>query len=290
MKAELVSSALPVSTLGEGPHWDARGKKLYWCDIIGRKIHRYDPASGTHDFCAPPAMPGFAVLDEQGQIVAGLRDGIYRIDFSNGSNQCLLRPQYAHPDNRFNDGKCDRRGRLWGGTMNNNDHSLATGALYRLDERGLHEQATNIHISNGLGWSPDNKIMYYTDTVQRVIWQYDYDLDAGTAHSRRTFVEFKDKGRPDGLCVDAQGRVLTAQWPGWGIEIYTPDGKPDGRIDLPVPQVSSCAFGGDDLKTLYITTAAENMDDAGLKEAPLSGRLFAIHMDVAGLPETPYRG
>ncbi len=289
MKAQLVSSSLPVCHLGEGPHWDARGKELYWCDILGRKIHRFDPAASTHAECATPGMPGFALLDGTGQVVTGLTDGIYRLDFSNTSAQCLVRPQYAHVDNRFNDGKCDRAGRLWGGTMNHVNHKISTGALYRLDERGLSEQANGIGISNGLGWSPDNKIMYYTDTPKRTIWQYDYDIGTGEAANRRIFREFKDTGRPDGLCVDSQGRVLTAQWPGWGIEIYTPDGVPDGRIDLPVPQVSSCAFGGDDLKTLYITTARE-LNPAQLEEAPLSGSLFVIEMDVPGIAETPFRG
>lgn len=289
MKAELLKSSLPASQLGEGPHWDARGQKLYWVDIEGKTVHRFDPANDAHDACKTPAMAGFAVLDGNGKLVAGLQDGFYRLDFSTGSADMLVQPRYADADNRFNDGKCDRRGRLWAGTMNNLDHGKPTGALYRLDERGLHEHATNIHISNGTGWSPDNKTMYYTDTVRRVIWQYDYDIETGAADNRRPFVEFSGAGRPDGLTVDSQGRVLTALWPGWCVEIYAPDGKLDGKIELPVPQVSSCAFGGGDFKTLYITTAFSGMSAEKRREAPLSGHIFALPMDVPGLPEVPFR-
>jgi sugar lactone lactonase YvrE len=290
MKPELLDEALPACELGEGPHWDGRSGKLYWVDITGKTIHRYDPSAKSHETCRAPSMAGFAVTDAGGKIIAGLQDGIYRIDFSAGGAQNLTRPQYAHADNRFNDGKCDRRGRLWAGTMNHVDHQKPTGALYRLDERGLHEEATGIHISNGLGWSPDNKVMYYTDTVRRVIWQYDYDIGTGMASNRRTFAEFNGQGRPDGMCVDSQGRILTALWPGWCVEVYAPDGKLETQIKLPVPQVSSCAFGGPDLRTLYITTARVGMSAQQLAEAPLAGRVFAVDMDVPGLPETPFGG
>lgn len=290
MKAQLVTAAPVVAALGEGPHWDMRGQKLYWVDIEGRAVHRLDPKTNQYDAAKMPDMVGFAVLDEAGKLVAGLRDGFYRVDFATVATEVLSRPGFAHADNRFNDGKCDRRGRLWAGTMNNLDPQQPTGALYRLDERGLHEHATGIHISNGTGWSPDNKTMYYTDTVRRIIWQYDYEIETGAATNRRTFAEFTGPGRPDGLTVDAQGRVLTALWPGWCVEIYAPDGKLEDKIELPVPQVSSCAFGGADMKTLYITTAATGLSPQQLADAPFSGRLFSIDLDVGGLPETPFRG
>lgn len=290
MRAALLNSLLPAAELGEGCAWDEQGQKLSWVDITGKMIHRYDPATGKHDTCGTPSTVGFATLAENGEYIAGLQDGIYRIDFENGAHKALVKPEYADKVNRFNDGKCDRRGRLWAGTMNDLDHSKPTGALYRWDNRGLHVQETGIHISNGLGWSPDNKTMYYTDTVRRIIWQYDYDIETGTASNRRTFAEFAGKGRPDGMCVDSQGRVLTSLWPGWSVEIYAPNGKLDGKIELPVPQVSCCAFGGKDLKTLFITTANIGMTPEQMKEAPLSGQIFAIEMDVPGLPEARFKG
>jgi sugar lactone lactonase YvrE len=289
MKAELLNTALPPSELGEGPYWDNAGRKLYWVDITGRKIHRYDPLTKKHDAFDTPSTVGFAVLAESGDFIAGLRDGIYRLSPDTTEVACLVKPEYADNNNRFNDGKCDRQGRLWAGTMNNLDHQKPSGALYRFDNRGLHTHEGNINISNGLGWSPDDTTMYYTDTVKRVIWKYDYDIMSGEAGNRRDFAKFPGKGRPDGMCVDSQGRILTALWPGWGVEIYAPDGKLEGKIDLPVPQVSSCAFGGSDLKTLFITTASVGLTPEQIKEAPLSGQMFAIEMDVPGLPETPFR-
>jgi sugar lactone lactonase YvrE len=290
MKAGLLNSSLPACDLGEGPHWNSLDRKLYWVDITGKAIHRFDPQSEKHEIRVTPSMVGFVVTNGANKMIAGLQDGIYRLDFEAGDAEAIVRPHYAHADNRFNDGKCDPRGKLWAGTMNHADHQKPTGALYRLDGRGLHEQETGIHISNGLGWSPDHKTMYYTDTVRRLIWKYDYNIETATPSNRREFLKFDGKGRPDGMCVDSQGRILTALWPGWSIEIYTPDGKLDGKIDLPVPQVSSCVFGGDGLKTLYITTAKVGLGEQQLKEAPLSGQMFAVQMDVPGQPAAPFQG
>lgn len=290
MKAELLDPALPACDLGEGPCWDSKSHLFYWVDISGRTIHRYNPLSAQHQYCRTPSMAGFAVPCDSGGLITGLQDGLYRVEFETGSTTHIITPDAMPGDNRFNDGKCDRRGRLWGGTMNlDPEHPKATGALYRFDKNGLAILEDDVFISNGLGWSPDNRTMYYTDTVRREIRQYDYDIETGTPSNPRLFHKASGKGRPDGLCVDQQGRVLTALWPGWGVEIYTPDGKLDGRIDLPVPQVSSCAFGGPGFKTLFITTAKIGMSDDELAEAPLSGRVFTIDLDIPGLPEQPFK-
>jgi sugar lactone lactonase YvrE len=292
MKAELLSARLPLAELGEGPCWDTENGYLYWVDITGQRIHRYDHACQKHEVCTTPSMVGFAVTRTDGGLVAGFRDGVYAFDFTSGAARKIAAPAGMPPDNRFNDGKCDRRGRLWCGTMNvDPGHPKPTGSLYRLDGESLTQIERDVFISNGLGWSPDNRTMYYTDTIHQTTWRYEYDIETGTAANRRVFLktDLLDGG-PDGLCVDSQGRVLTALWAGWGIEIRTPDGKLDGRIGVPVPQVSSCAFGGPDFKTLFITTAKIGMEAAALAEAPLSGAVFAIEMDVPGLPEVPCRG
>ena len=288
IKAELLET-LPITELGEGPYWDHKNGFLYWVDITGHALHRFNFLSKKHEQCETPSMVGFAVMCSDGKLIAGLQDGLYKIDFWQRQIKKFCAPQNMPAENRFNDAKCDRRGRLWCGTMNcNPDHAHPTGSLFRLDQKKLIEIESDIFISNGLGWSPDNTVMYYTDTVRKVIWQYDYDIESGAISNRSVFLQKKDGlGRPDGLCVDSQGRVLTALWPGWGIEIYTPDGKLDGRIELPVPQVSSCAFGGPDFKTLFITTAKEGMSDAAILKHPLSGRVFAVEMEIPGLPETP---
>ncbi len=290
MKAILLNAALDACELGEGPCWDAAGGYLYWVDITGRRLHRARADGRGHAAFTVPSAIGFAVMDKTAGLVIGLKDGVYRFAPDSGALTPLIGVA-ENPENRFNDGKCDPRGRLWAGTMHAcNANHMATGALYRFDGQRLHQQETGVHISNGLGWSPDNRTMYYSDTVARVVWRYDYDLETGTASNRRVFARFDGAGRPDGICVDSAGRVLVALWPGYGIEIFNPDGAPDGRIDLPVPQVSSCAFGGDDLKTLFITTAYEGMSDQARAAAPLSGHLFVAQMDVPGLPVASFAG
>jgi sugar lactone lactonase YvrE len=290
MKPELLNPDLPVCDLGEGPHWDAAAKRLYWVDITGRILHSADAGGKNHSAFQAPAMIGFAVTDDSGRIVAGLQDGLYNIDASASRIELLAHVDHASPGNRFNDGKCDPYGRLWAGTMHATEaNAQATGALYRFNRTGLHVQETGMHISNGLGWSPDNKIMYYSDTVKRTIWQYDYDIETGEASGKRIFARFEGTGRPDGLCIDSQGRVLVALWPGWGVDVYMPDGKLERKIDLPVPQVSSCAFGAEDLKTLYITTARAKLKEDALQAAPLSGRIFAMPWDTAGQPVSAFK-
>lgn len=288
MKAQLLNENLPLSDLGEGPFFDASNGKFCWVDITGRQLHRCDPSGGNHESRRAASSLGFAVGASDGRYAAGLKDGIYLMDYATGDFTPLALPEHAHPDNRFNDGKCDPRGRLWAGTMNDADHQNNTGALYRFDARGLHRQEAGVHISNGLGWSPDGKTMYYSDTVPRVVWKYDYDVETGKAGNRRVFAHFTGSGRPDGLCVDSEGRVLVALWPGHGVEIYSPAGKLETRIDLPVPQVSSCAFGGADFKTLYITTARAGMSAEALAQYPLSGHVFTAQLDVPGRAETPF--
>ncbi|MDB5478303.1 MAG: Transcriptional regulator, IclR family/regucalcin [Alphaproteobacteria bacterium] len=285
LKPVLLDPALPFSELGEGPHWDHRSQMFYWVDITGCTIHKYDMALQKYEFCKTPSSVGFIIPDSEETVIAGLKDGIYRVHFDTGKVTPIVLPE-QHADVRFNDGKCDRQGRLWGGTMHNKggDHPEALGKLYRWDGQSLDTIEEGVFITNGLGWSPDSRTMYFTDTVNRTIWQYDFDPETGTPSNRRIFREFSGAGRPDGLTVDSQGRVLSAQWPGWGVEIFTPDGKPDGVIELPVPQVSSVTFGGPDFKTLFITTASSGMTPEQIAEAPLSGQVFTVEMDVPGLP------
>jgi len=159
-----------------------------------------------------------------------------------------------------------------------------------LDQGGLREVETQIRVSNGIGWSPDNAVMYYIDTRAAEIRKYDYDIETGVLSGRRVFaVVPKEKGRPDGLTVDSEGRVLVALYTGSRVHIYAPDGALDGVIDFPVPNVTSLTFGGADLKTLYVTSASQGLSVAQLEAAPQSGRIFAVEMQTPGLPEARFR-
>ena len=286
--------ALPRSELGEGPWWDGDGQRLLWVDITGRRIHRWHPASGRIETHATAADVGFALLDRQGRIIAGIGGAICELAFGGDHLRCLVRPD-MHGANRFNDAACDPHGRLWAGTM----HAQATrdmaptGALYRSiategSAAGLEVVEANVAISNGIGWDPAGRTMYFADTHGGTVWAYDYDGDAGTAMNRRPFARVPvDVGVPDGLTVDAAGRVIVALWRGARLNVYAPDGTLDSVIAMPVPHPTSCCFGGSDLRTLYISTSRRGLSEAEMARHPDSGLLFALPVDVPGLPSTP---
>jgi sugar lactone lactonase YvrE len=169
---------------------------------------------------------------------------------------------------------------------------MCTGTLYRLDpDLSVAVMCTEVHLSNGLGWSPDDRLLYYTDSLRRTIWVYDYDLAAGAIDNRRVFATVpEDAGVPDGLCVDAGGFVWSAHWGGWRLTRYAPDGRIDQVVSMPVPQPSCPAFGGEDLATLYVTSAAIGMSEQDLATAPHGGGLLALQVGVRGLPTNRFAG
>jgi sugar lactone lactonase YvrE len=191
---------------------------------------------------------------------------------------------------RFNDGACDPQGRFWAGTMSL-DGRTGSASLYRLDtDLRVTRVLDGVSVSNGIGWSPDGATMYYVDTATDRIDAFDFDGVVGTPGRRRTFVELPGPGSPDGLCVDADGAVWVALWGGWSVERYLPDGTRDAVVELPVAQVSSCAFGGPELEQLFITTAWDGLSAADREAQPLAGALFRVEPGVRGLPTTPFRG
>ena len=272
---------LPRSSLAEGPHWDVQSGRLLWVDIEGHAVHRYDPETGHGETHPVSGAVGFAILADDGRVVAGISDGLYDFAFGVPGETPLVRPR-MHAENRFNDGKCDPRGRLWAGTM----HRKATrdreptGALYRWQDGDLAIVEPRIAIANGLGWSPSGDTMYFSDTHRGTIWAYDYDLVSGEVSNRRTFADVPlDLGVPDGLTVDSSGRVIVAVWRGGQLNIYKATGDLEATLSLPVRNPTSCCFGGPDLKTLFVTTTpASNEHD------PRSGSLFALAMDTTGQP------
>jgi sugar lactone lactonase YvrE len=282
--AELVLDAR--ARLGEGPVWDARDRALYWVDIRAPALHRFEPATrATRSWPMPAAIGSVALRDAGGALVA-LRSGLHLLDLESSALTlaCALEPDRT--ENRLNDGRTDRRGRFWVGSMHDRERAT-TGALYRVDpDLRSHRILDGITVPNGLGWSPDGRVMYFTDTPSRTIHAYDFDPDAGVPSAPRVFARVReDAGYPDGATVDAEGFLWSAHWDGWRVTRYAPDGRVDRVIELPVQRPTCCAFGGDELDVLYITSAAAGLAPDALARGPRAGGLFAVEVGVRGLPE-----
>lgn len=265
--------------LGECPLWD--GAALWWVDIHGKAIKRYD---GKLEVFALPEKVGSIALRAGGGLLAAMQTGIFRWS-EKGLEPLASSPT---PSLRFNDGRCDRAGRFWVGTMD--DATLApTGALFRLSGDRLEQKRSGIAIPNSLAWSPDGRTMYFADSPRRTIWAYDYDPGTGEATGERVFAT-PQPGFPDGSCVDADGCLWNAQYGGSRVVRYTPSGKVDRELRLPVQQVTCCCFGGERLDALYITTASQKLNPERLAAQPLAGSVFAVNPGVKGLPESRFAG
>ena len=285
-KPEVVAGGNAI--LGESPLWSPAEAALYWVDIDNPTIHRLDPATGARERWPIETEIGSIGLAGPRRMVAGLRTGAHYVDLETGRIEPICDPEGEgrFNRNRMNDGKIDRAGRFWVGTMNDPGHE-PLGTLYRIDrDGGAAPVLGGIRVPNALCWSPDSRVMYFTDSYSHQIWAFDFDLATGALENKRIFAAIaEDAGVPDGATVDADGFVWCAHMFGSRVSRYAPDGSLDRAIALPVPQVTSCAFGGADLETLYITTASLRMDRAALAEQPLAGALFAVDPGVRGLPE-----
>ena len=275
--------------LGEGPLWHGEEQILYWVDITGKTVNRMDPKTGKHESFPVDSQVGVIALREKGGFVtAGARGfgfwapGQEKITY-------LEDPEADKPHSRFNDGKVDRKGRFWAGTMT---HQGAVSALYRMDvDLSIHTIERGLTISNGIGWRPDNQVMYFVDSLRYVIYQYDFDLQSGDVSNRRVFVQLsEDYGVPDGLTVDGDGFIWCALYGGSKVTRFDPEGEIVTEINLPVSQPTSCAFGGADFSELFVTSAREGLSEAALQSEPLAGDLFVIQTDVQGRPEPKFGG
>ena len=279
------------ATLGEGPVWVAREQALYWVDIKGGQIHRLMPETGARQSWTTAHQPCSLAPAANGDFVGAFRNGFAKVALQDNVLQleAIADPEQDLPDNRFNDGKVDGQGRFWAGTMDDNERD-ATGVLYRLDpDLTWSRQDDGYVVTNGPAFSPDGRTLYHTDTFAGLIHAFDLGPD-GDITNKRPFVKIPaSQGYPDGMTVDGEGHLWVAHWGGWGLGRFDPDGKPCGRIDLPVAQVTSCAFGGEDLSKLFITTAAIGLDQEARRAQPLAGGLFICEPDVGGLP-TPLFG
>lgn len=263
-------------TLGEGPWWDAATGVLSWVDIPGRQVRRARLDGSGYSTVTLPTEVGFAVMASDDEMVVGLRDGLHRLDLSSGATTPLAVLDHDASTHRANDGKTDRQGRIWFGTMRM-DESAPTGALYRYDRDGLHQVLDGVTISNGLGWSPDQRVMYYTDSPTREILAFDFDAEAATLSGRRVFATDPGGQVPDGLTVDTEGCVWGAKWDGGAVVRYAPDGREIARVELPVARLTSCAFVGERRDVLAVTTA-----QTPGKDEPLAGHVLLVDVGVAG--------
>ena len=279
--------------IGESPIWCRRSERLFFVDIKGQAIHVLDPADGSCRSFGLPDMVTSLSTRARGGLILTLRKTFAFYDPETETLEILADPEPDLPDNRFNDGKCDRQGRLWAGTMGANDWLAETGALYRFEaDRRVTRMQDRVKCSNGTGWSPDGRTMYYTESFRYAIFAYDFDPSSGEIANRRPFagIDASAGGFPDGLTVDAQGFVWSAQ-PVWGRLVrYDPAGRMERIIDLPVSRGTSCIFGGADYRTLFVTTATETLTPEQLEEEPLAGSLLAFEPGMQGLPETPFAG
>lgn len=291
MTAKVEIAAEIACTLGEGPVWDERAGVLYFTDILAPAFWRFDPRNGEAESLDMPFPVGCFALAGENRFIAGTLRGIDLIDLDEDSVE-PLDPFITHDARlRCNDGKCDPRGRFWTGTMDM-DETDPHGHLFRFADHRLKRHALGWTITNGLDWSGDGRTMYASNSTAREIWAFAYDLDAGTIGEGRVFAQLsEDEGFPDGCCIDAEDHLWGARWDGSCIVRYRPDGSIERRIDLPVPRVTSCCFGGPGLDELYVTTARIGLDSAQLDAAPHSGALFRITgLGVKGRPAHRYAG
>ena len=277
------------AVLGEGPVWVEREAALYWVDIKGRKIFRVD-AEGARREWATPFRVGSLAPRAGGAFIAGTDEGIAEIDLDAGRFAVLHNPEAHLPDNRFNDGKVDRTGRFWAGTMDDTEKD-ATGTLYRVaPDLAAAAIDAGYKVTNGPAFSPAGDIMYHNDSARQVTYAFDLDAD-GNARNRRVFATYGDgDGYPDGMTVDAEGCLWIAFWDGWCVRRYSPAGECVGKLDVPVSKPTSCAFGGASLDQLYITSASVGLDEQDLAKQPQAGGLFVATPGVSGIAELPFAG
>lgn len=276
---EVVLQARDV--LGEGPWWSVRNQVLWRVDILGHLLHSWNPRSDKIETWDIGDDVGFAVPVDDTHALVGLRSGIDVVDLETGG-RTILAPNPGPGASRFNDGKTDKRGRVWAGTIVN-DQNVPDGAFGCLERDGFRVHLDAMGISNGLGWSPDDRTMYVTDSAVRTIWAFDFDIDTATLDNRRVFATDHDC-EPDGLTVDAEGGVWSAKWGGGRVVRYDPDGTVTASIEAPVSRPTSCMFGGAELDTLYVTSARAGLDEAEKSSTP-AGSVLAVVPGVRGLPE-----
>lgn len=267
--------------LGEGPVWSARGRCVWFVDIKGRKLHRYGVDDGARTSIETPDQTGFALPAEDGTLVCGVRGGLWRFDPAAARFERLMAVEPERPQNRLNDGCVAPDGALWFGSMDDGEQAR-TGALYRWTPGGLVLKDDGYGVTNGPAFSPDGRTLYHNDTLEKTIYAFDHA--DGVLSNKRVFARTED-GYCDGPSVDAAGVLHVGLFGGWGVARFTPDGEALAIIDFPVSAVTKAAVGGDDLRTLYCTTARLHQSEESLARQPAAGGLFALRVETPGLPQ-----
>ncbi|MEM5315054.1 SMP-30/gluconolactonase/LRE family protein [Paraburkholderia sp. JHI869] len=267
--------------LAEGPLWQAAENAIYFVDIKGRQIHRLVVTTGERTTWYAPDQVGFIAPLGDRVFVCGMPDGLYRFDAVSGEFDKLLDVEPHLPGNRLNDGFADASGRLWFGSMDDAEET-PSGTLYRVDEGGqLSTQDSGYVITNGPAMSPDGRTLYHNDTMRRVVYAFDVATD-GTLSRKRVFTAISGDGHPDGMAVDAEGYVWVALFGGWCIDRYSPEGERVGQVAFPCANITKLAFGGDDLRTVYVSTAWKGLTAAEREKQPQAGGLFSFRSPVPG--------
>lgn len=279
------------SELGEGALWNNKTGELIWININGEILNFYNPQLNNNKEMFTGQKIGTVVPATSGKVIVALEEGIYSLDPATGTKDLIGNPEENVEGIRFNDGKCDPQGRFWAGTMSTQGEKEA-GALYRLDaDSNIYKMVDKVSTSNGIVWSNDNRFMYYIDTPTQQVMRYDYENESGNISNPQVVVEVsKEMGAPDGMTIDEDGNLWIALWGGSAVGCWNPEsGKLLHRIDVPAKNVTSCAFGNDNLETLYITTARVGTSEEELKQFPKAGGLFKIKPGVKGVEASFYK-
>jgi sugar lactone lactonase YvrE len=281
------------ATVGESPVWSAEEQCLYWIDIQKKRVHKFDPVTGGNVTFELPEIVTSLALRASGGLVLTLEKDFAVFDPRTGILKRIGRVEADVPNNRFNDGKCDPSGSFFAGTMDTKNWSAPAGHLFRMDpDHRISTVQSEVICSNGCGWSPDGRKMYYIESFRYAVFAYDVEQPSGALSNRRTFLSIDRHGGgfPDGMTVDSEGFVW-CNLVGLGqIRRYDPTGALERILQLPVPRATDCTFGGPDLRTLFVTSARETMTPPQLAAAPLSGSLFVYEAPVAGLQASAFRG
>jgi L-arabinonolactonase len=283
--AELIDVIRVGNTLGEGVAWDPVHEYLWWTDIQERKLYRYDPVGGSlKNYALPERLASFGFVENSERLIGAFESGFALYDPESGQIEWVVRPEHGAPDVRFNDGRVDRRGRFWAGSMTEG-RGPPRGKLYCLEGRRAQVHLNNIAISNSLCFSPDGKHLYFADTPHREILRYDMDAVTGHLSNRLTFVRTPPGAFPDGSNVDAAGYLWNAHWGAGRVVRYAPDGSVRHEIEIPTSQPTCIAFGGKSLDLLFVSSAREGLTPKSLRSEPHAGDLFVYRTEVRGLAE-----
>lgn len=288
--AEPVWQALtpPSATLGEVPIFDRRSSSLFWIDLFAPALHRTDWLSGaTTTWRLHAPIGSYALTQDPDLVLIGLEDGLFWLHLADGVTERCLEAPYDPADERFNDGRCDRAGRFWIGTIRKPDSQLPNGRghFYRFDADGLRPAIDGVTVANGIAFAPDDRTMYLADRPNARILAYDYDLDRGIASNAREFVRLAPGDVPDGAAVDVDGGYWIAMFGGAELRRYAPDGRLDRRLPLPVSRPTMCAFAGPESDVLVVTTARWGLEPAALAGQPLAGSVLYARVGARGMTE-----